>query len=377
MEYIYIPKEKGSTTYLTHNFHSYPAKFVPQIPNYFIKKLTNEYDVVLDPFVGCGTTMVECKLLNRIGIGIDLNPIATLISESKTTNLNISEINEVVNSVGQIKKIIYNFYEKGIFNYQVPHFHNRDHWFQKNVQKELTIIIGYINKLQNRKISNLLKTAISAIIVSVSNQESDTRYAAKNKNIVDFQTFQVFEKKIENMIVRIKDFSSISNGINIDIFNDDSTKIDFLEDNSVDLVITSPPYANTYDYYLYHKLRMYWLGYDVNIVKDKEIGSRNKHSSQKRDINEFNDNLKLCFKETVRVLKPNKYAVIVIGDSIIRKKFYDAKKMMITLGSKIGLEFVDSKSEKLHKTTRMFNPKFTNTQKSEHIMLFKNTKNEI
>ena len=179
------------------------------------------------------------------------------------------------------------------------------------------------------------------------------------------------------MIVRIKDFSSISNGINIDIFNDDSTKIDFLEDNSVDLVITSPPYANTYDYYLYHKLRMYWLGYDVNIVKDKEIGSRNKHSSQKRDINEFNDNLKLCFKETVRVLKPNKYAVIVIGDSIIRKKFYDAKKMMITLGSKIGLEFVDSKSEKLHKTTRMFNPKFTNTQKSEHIMLFKNTKNEI
>ena len=134
MEKIYIPKEKGSTTYLTHNFHSYPAKFVPQIPNYFIKKLTNEYDVVFDPFVGCGTTMVECKLLNRIGIGIDLNPIATLVSESKTANLSVTEINEVVNTVGQIKKAIYNLYEKGIFNYQIPYFHNRAHWFQNNLK---------------------------------------------------------------------------------------------------------------------------------------------------------------------------------------------------------------------------------------------------
>ena len=331
MEKIYIPKEKGSTTYLTHNFHSYPAKFVPQIPNYFIKKLTNEYDVVFDPFVGCGTTMVECKLLNRIGIGIDLNPIATLVSESKTANLSVTEINEVVNTVGQIKKAIYNLYEKGIFNYQIPYFHNRDHWFQNNVQKELTIIIGFLNKLRNRKISNFLKTAISSIIVSVSNQESDTRYAAKNKNIVDYQTFQVFEKKTESMIIRVKEFNSKANGINIEIYNDDSTKIDFLEDNSVDIVITSPPYANTYDYYLYHKLRMYWLGYDVSVVKNKEIGSRDKHSSQKKDIDDFNNNLKLCFTEVVRVLKHNKYAVIVIGDSIIRKKFFDSNPLKFFL----------------------------------------------
>ena len=85
----------------------------------------------------------------------------------------------------------------------------------------------------------------------------------------------------------------------------------------------------------------------------------------------------MCFTEVVRVLKHNKYAVIVIGDSIIRKKFFDSKKMMIALGLQIGLEFVDSISEKLYKTTRMFNPKFTNSQKSEHIMLFKNIKNEI
>ena len=60
------PKEKGATSYLTHNFHTYPAKFIPQIPEFSILNFTDENDIVLDPFVGCGTTLVEAKLLNRI-----------------------------------------------------------------------------------------------------------------------------------------------------------------------------------------------------------------------------------------------------------------------------------------------------------------------
>lgn len=374
---ITIPKEKGSTTYLTHNFHSYPAKFVPQIPNYFINKYTEENDIVLDPFVGCGTTMVECKLLNRKGIGIDLNPIATLISSSKINELSKDSEHKINQVINEIRREINTLYNKNEFSYKIPEFYNRDHWFQLNVQKELTIIINHLNKIEDKKISTFLKTAFSAIIVNVSNQESDTRYAAKNKNIEDFKTFEVFENKVNSMLPRIEDFSLESSKSDVKIINGDSRYLDFLKENSVDLVVTSPPYANTYDYYLYHKLRMYWLGYDVSIVKKKEIGSRDKHSSQKKDIDDFNDNIKLCFIEAVRVLKPNKYAIIVIGDSVIRKEFFDAKKMMIEMGKEIGLKFIDSTSEKLNKTTRMFNPKFTNSLKSEHIMIFKNIKNGI
>ena len=84
--------DNGKTNYLTHNFHTYPAKYIPQIPRYFIEKYTNEGDLVYDPFLGCGTTLVECKLLNRDGIGVDLNPIATLVSKVKTQPLKDSEI---------------------------------------------------------------------------------------------------------------------------------------------------------------------------------------------------------------------------------------------------------------------------------------------
>src|SRR3989338_11522591 len=78
----------GGTTYLTHNFHTYPAKFIPQIPKSTIKTLTKEGDTILDPFCGCGTTLVEAKLLNRCAIGVDLNPVATLISKAKTNKIN-------------------------------------------------------------------------------------------------------------------------------------------------------------------------------------------------------------------------------------------------------------------------------------------------
>src|SRR3989338_7438267 len=96
----------GSTTYLTHNFHTYPAKFIPQIPKSTIKSLTRKGDTILDPFCGCGTTLVEAKLLNRNAIGVDLNPIATLVSKAKTNKIEIREINLIVNLLHKIKKDI-------------------------------------------------------------------------------------------------------------------------------------------------------------------------------------------------------------------------------------------------------------------------------
>jgi len=66
--------------YLTHNIHPYPAKFIPQIPSCFIETYSKKNDVVLDPFCGSGSTLLEATIRDRKAIGLDLNPIATLIS---------------------------------------------------------------------------------------------------------------------------------------------------------------------------------------------------------------------------------------------------------------------------------------------------------
>ena len=367
----------GKTTYLTHNYHTYPAKFIPQIPNATISALTKPGDVVFDPFCGCGTTLVEAKLLGRNAIGTDLNPIATLVSKAKTSTLNEKQINfclqfslNITNKIQEIHKNTNNF------DLIIPEFNNRDHWFQRNVLEELTILKKEIKKIDDEDIRNFLFTTFSAIIVAVSNQESDTRFAAKNKQIPDGKVIDAFKRKLDSMIERMKEFSRSATNSKVEIFTANTENLDFLKNDSVDHIVTSPPYANTYDYYLYHKFRMYWLDYDVKSVQDAEIGSRNRHSSKREDIDTFEEGLNKCMKEFGRILKKGKIAVIVIGDSIIRKKLISANTLLKKIAEQNKFKFVREISYNLKQNSRMFNPKFTNGDKLEHIMFFINNKDD-
>lgn len=366
----------GSTTYLTHNFHTYPAKFIPQIPRATINALTQEGDIILDPFCGCGTTLVESKLSNRHSIGVDLNPIAALVSQTKTTKLNQKQLKIINNLVYNIKKEIESYYSDNALSkkYKLPDFNNRDHWFQNNVLYELCIIKSLIDTISDNELKNYLYTAFSAIIVTVSNQESDTRFAAINKQIKPFRTFCEFSNKLDDMNKRIIEFSKIASDTTARVYTADSQNLNFIKDNSVDHIVTSPPYANTYDYYLYHKFRMYWLGYDVKSVQDSEIGSRDRHSSKREDIDTFENSLLLCLKEMSRVLKKDKYAVIVIGDSVIRGQLIRANYLLKEVASKTSLKLIKETSHSLKQNSRMFNPKFANKEKLEYIMFFKNEK---
>ena len=81
----FADKTRKDTAYITHGYHRYPAKFIPQIVSRLTEKYTKRDDLVVDPFGGCGTTLVESKVLGRKSIGVDINPVAVLITKAKIT----------------------------------------------------------------------------------------------------------------------------------------------------------------------------------------------------------------------------------------------------------------------------------------------------
>src|SRR5437763_15114028 len=83
--WAYYDKSSHDTSYMTHNYYSYPAKFIPQVAQRLILENSNTGDIVIDPFMGSGTTIVEALFANRIGIGSDINYVAYLVAKAKTT----------------------------------------------------------------------------------------------------------------------------------------------------------------------------------------------------------------------------------------------------------------------------------------------------
>lgn len=361
----------GDSTYLTHSLHPYPAKFPPQLPNSILTKFGKEGQTVLDPFCGSGTTLVEARLLGFNAIGVDVNGLSSLLSKVKATPLSEVEIKTIREFINKIEN---EDFQWGMNRPQikVKQIEGLDHWFQHNVAEELTHLLNLINKLDDDNVKDFLKIVVSAIIVKVSNQESDTRFAAKDKDIKNNFTFRQFISRATEYLERITEYSKkVSNNGYLKLLNADSRNLTMLDDESIDIIITSPPYANTYDYYLYHKFRKRWLDIDVKFAQNNEIGSRREYSSLKKPAEQWTTDLKLCFAEMYRLIKKDGLAFIVIGDSVIKKQLIKIDEVIRDFMPEIGFEICNIISSDLSNHSRMFNPTFTQKNKKEHLIILK------
>ncbi|MBM0652426.1 site-specific DNA-methyltransferase [Capnocytophaga genosp. AHN8471] len=362
----------ADTTYLTHSLHPYPAKFPPQLPHTIIKNFAPEKATILDPFCGSGTTLVEARLLGHNAIGVDVNALSILLSKVKATPLTSREQTLIKSFLEALSTENQNWKHARSSSIVVKQIEGLDHWFQHNVAQELTHILNLIAQEENQNVSDFLKIVLSSIIVRVSNQESDTRFAAKNKNIPDNFTFEAFLSKAQEYLVRITEYSNkVDNNNTLELYNTDSRNLSMIDENSIDMIITSPPYANTYDYYLYHKFRKRWLDLDVKFAQYNEIGSRREYSSLKKPASQWTDDLVKCFKEMYRLLKPNTLAFIVIGDSVIKKELIKIDEVISNFAPNLGFQITNIISSDLAKHSRIFNPSFAQKDKKEHLIILK------
>lgn len=376
-----IDNNHKNSTYFTHGFHSYPAKFTPQIVNKYLNLYCKQGFNILDPFCGSGTTLVEGVLNGLNSVGIDLNPIAYIISRAKTNKYSSQDIQIIRNFISELlpsfdKNLFYEntvFYEEKVI---IPDFPNRDHWFEENISYDLALLKKKIDKLSNVNVRDLLYCAFSKIIVKVSNQDSEVRYTAKKKNHPTGIVFSSFIDTVKNYLDAI---SNIEYSINAkaEVYNGDTYEILIkYPDNHFDFIITSPPYINTFDYYLYHKQRMFWLGYDHRPVRKNEIGNHHRIDTKKFEVakEEYIDSMTKIMNELSRVSKPNSYFVMIIGDGIVDGITIDMSNVISEICKKSNYSIENVESVNLSDITKSFNKKFSNAPKKEHTIILKNFK---
>lgn len=359
-----------NNTYGSHNYHAYPAKFVPQIPNELMTRYSSPGNTVLDPFCGSGTTLVEARQLGRHSIGTDVNPLACLISRVKVTYITPEEVSEIKELASEI--------EAGAgagagMNMEMtaspPIITNIDKWFAPHIQHELCWIRDNILRAEQGKVRDFMFVAFSSIIIKVSFQESDTRYRAVPKDLPPGICVSLFSTKIAAMLKRQSELNETDREIFSEVINVDSTDLTNLP-RRVDLVVTSPPYLNSYDYYLYHKHRLSWLGFDHYIVQSKEFGSRNKHNDKGLGADAYEQSISSHVESLRQFLNPGAKYACVVGDGVLRGTLHKADKMFDQIFNSAGFTKIDQFSFDQRKYTRAFTPNLRTQAKETHVLIY-------
>jgi len=312
------------TQYLTHDIHTYRAKFIPQIPAFLIQHFTQKGDVVLDPFCGCGTTLVEAVRLSRKSIGIDINPLACLISKVKTTPIEHQYLKqETGRFMTNLEKLIGDYRLRKQVETNVPSFPNKERWFHPMTLNELGIIKRKIDVERDSRLQNFYRVCFSSILKNCCSQKEDFSYIADNmlpKKTFYVDVLKTFKNKLQKATQDLVELEKIYRPqYHAEVVNADARKLQFLEAESVDFVVTSPPYPNTTDYVKMFRLSFYWFDWDLSEWKDREIGARWRRG-RKDSSDRYFRNITICLKEISRVLKNGAYCCVVIGDSVRNKK---------------------------------------------------------
>lgn len=343
--------------------HPYPARFIREIPKSLIEALgCPQGTIILDPFCGSGTTIVEAQRCGIQSVGIDINPIACLISRVKTQPLQVNNFMNTVNRVSERARILYTG------DIAIPEIPNIDHWFGKPIQKALSALMLSCKNVRNKIIKDAIHLAMSSIIVKVSNQDSDTRYAAVHRNTDPNDVFNLFVLAGERIAnVKRQAVSARAEVMLKDILSVNASQIH----RRVGLVVTSPPYPNAYEYWLYHKYRMWWLGYDPIAVREYEIGAR-PHYQKKNGQTEvdFCQQMEKVFTLLVKCMINGGHICFIVGRSIIRGRLIDNRKLIQDIGERAGLSLVADITRNIAASKKSFNLTYGKIN-HENILIFK------
>lgn len=340
-----------------HGMHKYTAKMTPPISRYLIEKYSTANDLILDPFCGSGTTLLESCLLGRRAVGIDINPLARLISKVKTTQIKEEDLTKAIDQL-----ILSLRATEARVDVDFP---NVDYWFGEQAKDELSRIkycLEAYRKTVSGDIFDFFLVAFSSIIRKSSFADLRMAKTYKSKRVLKKvkdgwmpAPIKLFEHSLKKNEERLISTISDKNLGKVKSFSGDARNAsDILVKNKtgkVDLIITSPPYINAQDYFRSYKLELWWTGLlapeEIVHLKRKAIGTeyvdnydpsvkpagdsksltailsdvwnKDKMMSKQKAymIKNYFDNMKVVFNQMTEALKTGGILCLVSGNNTI------------------------------------------------------------
>ena len=371
-----------------HLIHTYPAKLLIHIPYFFTQcnVLSQKNDLILDPFCGSGTVLLESILSGRRAIGADSNPLARLIAKVKSTHIETKVLTDALNML--VDSI------PAVATTPIPNVVHVDYWFHKRVASQLHRIIEAIHGIENSEVKDFFlvcfsncvkKVSLADLNVSVPVRLKVEKYSKDHrlykegtlrlKKLKNINAINEFTKiAVENIKrnAKINSFMTDQRGVE-HIFSDsrslvcESTKFK-QPDESVQLIITSPPYAGAQKYIRASSLSLGWLGMcekaTLRSFEKKNIGREHYAKTEYsklhcsgikeadillRDIFTINPmrahiasnyltEMRAAFMEMYRVLKPKGYLVLVVANNQVCGKEFRTQEYLQNIAESFGLK---------------------------------------
>jgi DNA modification methylase len=361
-----------------HGLHPYPAKFVPALPRVVIERLTEPGDLVMDPFAGSGTALVEALLLGRRAVGGDLNPVAIVTSRAKSRRLTPEQLRRLDHARDEIPDRVTEALSQPAA-LALPadweptagrRFRGLSFWFSREVALELAALKAAIAVETDEACRSVLDMCLSSIVVSVSWQDSDTRYVRRAKKIEQGYPTSLYLRRLATARAAIQQLSAEAS-FSSEVFMSDARTADYADEQTVRLIVTSPPYPNAWSYHLYHQNRILWLDHDPWAFKDQEIGHHRAYSATGGSgESDFKDDMHKSMEAMKRALQPDGRIVIVVGDSIVRGAVVRNDAVVMEAGINAGLTPVAAYNRFIDPKRKAFNPSIGKI-KTEHILVFR------
>lgn len=364
--------------------HPFPARMAPEIALDALGRV-EPGSVVFDPMCGSGMVIREAIDKGCHAIGRDIDPLAVLMTQVWTTPL------DAANVMTRCERLLDRACIVDPQSVSLPWIDTRpstqnfiDFWFAEEQARPLRQL-AYALQSERGATGRALRLGLSKIIVTKwrgASRAGDTAHSRPHRvrDSNDFDVLHEYEKSVRSIA---KALSSNPPKSTADVRSGDAMSLRRPDPETVDLVITSPPYGSAIDYIRGHKMALIWLGYDLDFlakIRAKGVGVRRCLVSNKKLEGLLNTVVSYCRVEegrsrialtnfalgiyallrvVHRVLKPETQAVIAIGDFRIREIEIESLRLIKQIAEHVGLSYTESYQRSIPTNRRYLPPPTT------------------